>query len=166
VRPLGSTIAIAAVAALISACASDPASPVTSPLYGLTPAMVGDSVGNPPPTSPAPEPGVGGQFRGTVVGSESFPPGTDTLAAAPRLANVRITVYTQLSGGALPTVGPIVATMTTGSSGAFDFPSLPGGDYVVAFVPPAGSPYYGIWVTSTAHAASGLFSWWVVLGRR
>jgi hypothetical protein len=161
------TIALATAAALLAtACESGTTGPGRSPLEGLVQSSVSDSGGTAPPPSPNPGPLTPGRFHGTVLGSAPFAPGADTLAVMPRLANVRVTAYQQLSGGASPTPGPAVAALTTGSSGAFDFPSLPGGAYIVTFVPPDGSPYYGIWVTATAHSSSGAFPWWVVLGRR
>jgi hypothetical protein len=84
----------------------------------------------------------------------------------PRLGGVAIAVYPQLTGGATPTVGAVVASTVTGTDGKFTLPTLPGGMYVVTFTPPNGSVYGGVWVTATAYDGSSEYPWWVVLPRK
>jgi hypothetical protein len=51
----------------------------------------------------------------------------------------------------------------TDANGHFQLPTLAGGDYVVAFSPPEGSNYRGVWATATVSNHSADYPWWVVL---
>jgi hypothetical protein len=154
-----------AYAAMTAGCADKPTQPEASPLAGLSAGVVQDSGGTEPPGPPAaPTPG---HFRGTILGHEPAAPGTDTLALFPRLANVRVTAYPVLqSNGSQPQLGPEAASVVTDSEGVFQLPTLAGGEYAVTIIPPQGSVYAGIWVTSIAHAQSADYPWWVVLSRK
>jgi len=86
------------------------------------------------------------------------------MATAPRLQNVAITVYEHLGWtGSEPNLGDVAATMTSDANGAFESPTLPGGEYLITFIPPAATGYRGVWVTTTIHAGSSEGNWWVVL---
>lgn len=160
-RPHGRHLAllVAASLAVITACSETPPTDISgSPLRDLVSAASNDTTGTvpPPPTSPTP-----GAFHGFVLGHGTGP---DTMATAPRLQNVAITVYPHLGfNGSQPSVGSAVAAMTTNASGEFQSPTLPGGDYVITFVPPDNSEYRGVYVTTTIHAGSSNGNWWVVL---
>ena len=137
--------------------------PVLSPLAGLNESATRDSTGNMPPTG-TPQ---SGDLRGTVVGPSPVGSTGDTLAAAPRVSGVEITVYQVLEdSGPLPEVGPPVATTVTGADGKFLLPALPGGPIVVTFEPPSSGPYEGTWSSWSIHADSGDYPWWVVLPTR
>jgi hypothetical protein len=162
-RASGTSISFAAlalVAALIAACSSEN---VTlpgggSPLTGLTGVATNDS------STGVTNPGGPGYFRGTVVGPSPVGAGGDTLAAAPRIANVRVTIYTQKSytGGSVD-VGEEKGSVLTDAEGKFTLPTVPAGAYVVTFTPPAGSGYSGGYSTGNVHANSPNYPWWVVL---
>ena len=153
------TVALAATVAFASACAEKhPIDNGASILAGLAESQSNDTTGTvpPPPSSPTP-----GSFKGFVLGPGTGP---DTMATAPRLQNVAVTVYPYLGwNGNEPRLGDVVATMTTNASGEFQSPTLPGGEYLITFVPPAGSIYRGVYVTTTIHAGSSNGNWWVVL---
>ena len=135
------------LASLLVACdENDPTRSGSSPLSGLSQAPGKDSTGSPPPPPPAiPTPGY---FHGTVLGPSAPGAGNDSVATAPRVAGVVVTVYPRISSSsATPDVGPAAATVVTGADGKFQLPTIAGGEYVVTFNPPAGSPYGGVWVT-------------------
>lgn len=137
--------------------------PVLSPLAGLNESTARDSSGAIPPTG-TPQPG---DLGGTVVGPSPVGAGGDTLAAAPRIAGVEVTVYQVLDdSGPVPEVGPPIANTITGVDGKFSFPGLPGGPIVVAFEPPSAGVYAGTWSSWVIHAGSGDYPWWVVLPRK
>jgi hypothetical protein len=139
--------------------------PVLSPLAGLNESPARDSTGAvPPPPVGALQPG---DINGTVLGPSPVGAGGDTLATAPRIAGVEITVYPVLDeSGPLPEVGPPIASTATGADGKFSLPDLPGGPVVVTFEPPAASAYAGTWSTTVIHGGSGDHPWWVVLPRK
>ena len=155
------TLALTATVAFASACAEKhPIDNGSSILAGLAESQSNDTTGTvpPPPTASTP-----GSFKGFVLGPGTGP---DTMATAPRLQNVAVTVYPYLGWeGNEPRLGEVVATMTTNASGEFQSPTLPGGEYLITFVPPAGSIYRGVYVTTTIHAGSSGGNWWVVLPR-
>jgi hypothetical protein len=158
------TLALAAIAAFALACSDDPTGTDNSPLAGLTQREGGDSVGNPlppEPTNPTP-----GSFHGTVLG-QAEPGSVDTLANAPRISGVVVKAF-PVTGGtqAMPTLGPVEATVTTGADGKFQLPELSGGEYVVTFTPPSSSIYGGVWVTAFTSAQSNDHPWWVVLWKK
>jgi hypothetical protein len=144
---------------VLVACASDTATdPGSNPLAGLTIAESNDTVPSPPrPQTPA----TPGSILGFVLG---YGTGPDTMATAPRLANVVVTAYPHVGwNGQVPALGDAAATRTTDASGWFEFPTLPGGDYVVTFVPPPNSPYRGTYVMTQIHSGSRDGRWWVFL---
>ena len=155
-----------AAAGLSVACSDSTSGDDNSPLAGLAPRTANDSVGTPPPPPPTnPTPG---RFHGTVLGPSEPGAGNDSLATAPRVAGVVISVY-PVTGGtqADPTLGPAtVPSITTGSDGKFQLPILVGGEYVVTFTPPANSIYGGVWVTATTSATSNDHPWWVILWKK
>ena len=150
-----------AVAALVACGGGGPTGTGGSPIAGFARVEQGDSTTATPQTAP---PATSGFFRGTVYG---YTPGPDSLATAERLAGVRVTAYAGVpvpSGGTAP--GREVAAVTTGASGEFRLPDLPGGDYVVAFAPPASSPHRGVWTVARAWSGSGDGGWVILLGRQ
>jgi hypothetical protein len=152
------------LAGLFTACSDDPTEPVDdSPLAGLAQREGKDSTGNPlppPPTNPTP-----GSFHGTVLGP-SVPGTVDTLATAPRIADVVVKAF-KITGGtqADPELGPVEQTVTTGADGKFSL-TLSGGDYVVTFTPAESSSYGGVWVTAATSATSNDYPWWVILWKK
>jgi hypothetical protein len=150
------------------ACSDDdPIAPPSSPLDGLVQVEERDSTGAipvPPGEGGPLEPGI---FRGRVLGQADPGVGDDTLETAPRLGGVEVTAYELISSnGGVPNVGPEVASVVTGSDGTFQFPELPGGEYVVTFEPPQNSIYRGVWVTAIVHSGSGDLPWWIVLQKK
>lgn len=144
-------------ATLLAAACTDGSGPNPSPLDGLVQYAGTDSIGAPPP--PATGNPTAGYFRGTVVGPSAPGAGNDSLATAPRIAGVTVSVYAELEGSP-------VASVVTGADGRFVLPTLPGGHYAVTFTPPINSPYGGVWATAPIHAASHTHPWWVVLWKR
>lgn len=152
---------MAGLAALIVAvaCADEgPTTPGPTTLMGLVEVESNDTIATqPPPEAPA----TPGAFHGFVLGHGTGP---DTMATAPRLQGVVVTAYPHLGwNGSNPVVGEASATRTTDANGAFQFPVLPGGEYVVTFVPPASSTYGATFVTTTIHSGSDEGNWWVIL---
>ena len=152
-------------AGLAMACSDSYSGSDNSPLAGLAPRTASDSVGNPPPPPPAnPTPG---RFHGTVLGPSQPGAGNDSLATAPRVSGVVVTAYLVTGGSqADPTLGPAAASVTTGTDGTFQLPTLSGGEYVVTFTPPANSIYGGVWVTAATSATSNDYPWWVTLWKK
>lgn len=157
VRPLVALLLAAAVA-----CGGDgPTESEGSPIAGFARVEQGDSTTATPQATPPASPGY---FRGTVYG---YTPGPDSLATREPLAGVRVTAYVGQpvpSGGMAP--GDEVAEAVTGADGGFRLPELPGGDYVVAFAPPASAPYRGVWTIARAWSGSGEGGWVIYLGPR
>lgn len=162
-----SLVLLATAVGFAVACSDDETtSPTSDPLAGLIQSEERDSIGNgPPPPPPSQEPGY---FRGRVLGQSDPEPGqnTDTLATAPRIANVRVTAYPRVSNDPTPKVGPEAASVVTDAEGAFQFPLLPYGEYVVTFNPPENSEYRGVWVTTVVHNTSHEWPWWIVLPKK
>lgn len=138
--------------------------PVLSPLAGLNESTARDSTGAvPPPANGDPQ---SGNISGTVLGPSPVGTSGDTLASAPRVSGVEITVYRVIDSNLPvypPQVGPPIATTMTDSDGKFSLPALPGGAVVVTFEPPSSGPYAGTWSSTVIHAGSGDHPWWVVL---
>jgi hypothetical protein len=90
------------------------------------------------------------------------------MNTAARIANVRVTVYQHVttSTGDTLGVGPQVAEVTTDAGGEFQTPVLPGGFYIVAFAPPAGSIYHGVYASAMAYVHSADYPWFVVLPKQ
>jgi len=162
-KPVLSLVVALTAGLFVAACSDSPTANQNSPLTGLAQREGKDSTGNPlppPPTNPTP-----GSFHGIVLGP-SAPGSTDTLATAPRIADVVVTAY-PVTGGtqAVPTLGAAEQSVTAGADGKFQL-TLSGGDYVVTFNPPASSIYGGVWVTASTSANSNDWPWWVVLSRK
>ncbi|HEX9691703.1 MAG TPA: hypothetical protein VGA22_06365 [Gemmatimonadales bacterium] len=155
----GSSLALSAaalaVASLVAAgCADPPTAGNEDVLAGLEAVSTNDSG----PTQPIDGPG---SFRGGVMG---YDPGPDTLDTTVRLPNVQVTVYTRVdSEGDAVGVGPEVVSVLTDENGEFQTPELPGGEYVVTFMPPADSRYSGGWTIGVAHPESNQHPWWIML---
>jgi hypothetical protein len=143
----------------VAACSdSSPSAPDSSPLAGLTKAARNDTAPTPPNNT---EPLAPGSFHGTIYGYE---PGPDTLKNSERLAGVKVTAYPRLrSSTDTLGVGAPTASVLTNSSGEFQLPTMPGGEYVVTFNPPTGSKYRGGWTVATAFAESNAHAWWIML---
>ena len=137
----------------------------TSPLAGLTRVQSNDSG----TTAPPPGPATPGSFHGVVLGQAANIPGSDTLANAPRLANVRVTAYPRVQSRTDTLgVGPAAASVLTDQNGAFQVPELPGGEYVVTFNPqsPDDLKYTGAWSIATIHSRSNDYPWWIMLMKK
>ncbi len=150
--------ALALFAATSSCSDSDPAAPDGNPLAGLAATTRGDTADAPPEGPSGP-----GYFRGTIYGYDQ---GTDTLASAVRLDDVRVTAYVRAETNGDVVAGRQVASVRTNAQGFFQLPTLPGGEYVVTFVPPASSPYRGGWTTAGAWDQSGDNPWYIMLPRK
>lgn len=145
---------------LAVACADGGGPTVTDSeiLKGFAAAESNDTIATVPPPEAPPTPGA---FHGFVLGHGTAP---DTMSNAPRLEGVTVTAYPHLGwSGSDPVVGEAAAERTTDAQGAFQFPTLPGGDYIVTFVPPASSTYGNTYVTTTIHSGSDEGNWWVIL---
>jgi hypothetical protein len=157
-RIVVSALALAA-ATLVASCGSDaPTDPQRNVLAGLELAESNDTVPTVPPPQAPPTPGF---IHGFVLG---FGTGPDTMATAPRLADVVVTAYPLLGWtGNTPQLGSAVAVRNTDATGHFEFSTLAGGEYVVTFVPPPSSAYRGSYVTTRIHSGSSEGTWWVFL---
>lgn len=155
------TLAAAVVAA---ACTSDsPLVPDGSPLAGLDVSTPGDTANSThSPTGMGP-----GYFRGTVLGPSAPGAGNDSLNTAPRIAGVVVTIYQRkMVPGDTVAVGDAKGSVTTSTDGKFTLPTLPAGEYVVTFVPPAASGYHGAYAFGPLRENSSDFPWWVVLAKK
>lgn len=128
-----------------------------------------DSTGTPVPPPPAGT-ATPGYARGTVMApSTNAPPGTDTLATATRIVGAKVTAYPRVRS-TTDTVGagPVAAQVETNGKGEFQLPTLPGGEYIITFNPPAAqsSVYGGVWTVTTIHSNSHVNPWWIVLWKR
>jgi hypothetical protein len=129
-------------------------------LAGLNLTATNDST----PSNTPPDNGSG-IVHGTVLGQSQPGLTGDTLATAPRISGVVVTIYlAQAANGDTP--GPQVASLTTGADGTFTLPLLDAGNYVVTFVPPANSGYNGVYVTGHVSSVSSNYPWWIVLSKQ
>jgi hypothetical protein len=143
--------------ATVACSDADPGGPQNDPLAGLGVATHG---GDAPEQAPEPDSLGPGHFEGTLYGYE---PGPDTLGNAVRLENARVTAYERDDRNGQVAAGAQVASVVTNAQGFFRLPTLPGGPYVVTFVPPASSPYRGGWTTAYAWRQSGESQWYIML---
>ena len=150
-------------AAAIVGCGSDTTTPATSSVVaGLSETPRGDTV-----HSTSPVPAGPGYFWGHVLGPSQPGAGNDSLSTAPRIAGVVVTIYPRIAGtGTDVQTGPVAGSVTTGADGKFTLPTLPAGEYVVTFVPPANSGYMGAYAFGPLNANSYLYQWWVVLPKK
>ncbi len=155
---------LAGAMAAFTACGTTDPDRRFDPLAGLAHASATDSVGN---SAPAPTATGPGAFRGTVLGPSLPGAGNDSLATAPRVEGVRVTVYPVDGEGGIgeptPDVGIPLDHVFTDAQGRFQLPEMPAGRYAVGFFPPVGSPYRGVYVIADAHPGSNTHPWWVVL---
>jgi hypothetical protein len=159
---------LAAALALVvaAACGKDAAPAVTTPattsLGGMQQVASNDTVRQGTTLTTGP-----GYVHGTVMGPLEGPTTGDSLAAKVKLAGVTVTIY-QLVRGADGAVskGAQAGSNTTNAQGQFQLPTVPGGDYVVTFVPPTGSGYISTYATTTIHPQSADAPWWVTLPRK
>jgi hypothetical protein len=161
---LSRLIAAFGIAVALVACSTDSAlQPNGSPLAGLNRSEAGDTSN----TTHSPT-GMGpGFFRGTVLGPSQPGAGNDSLNTAPRIANVVVTIYEMtMTGADSGAAGTPKGSVTTGADGKFTLPTLPAGDYVVTFVPPANSGYHGSYAFGPLRANSSDYPWWVVLAKK
>jgi len=158
--------ALAVLAAIVGiACSDTPEGPIatsSSPLAGLLKGLANDSA----PTAPGSSTLGSGAIHGTVRGQSAPGSGPDTMATAARVSGVKVTAYKLVLEGTTPTAGAQVAATTTDSTGAFALPSLPGGNYVVTFVPPNDSKYRGQYVFGPVNSETDRFPWYIVLSNR
>jgi hypothetical protein len=155
--------ALFSVVSIITAGAcsdSEPTGSGNDPLAGLAAATRGD---NAPEQAPEPDSLGPGHFEGTLYGYE---PGPDTLANAVRIEGARVTAYEREERNGQVAAGDEVASVLTDAQGFWRLPTMPGGAYVVTFVPPASSPYRGGWTTAYAWRHSGDGQWHIMLPRK
>jgi hypothetical protein len=153
-----------AILAIVAACGADTVlQPDDSPLAGLDKSASGDTANvTHSPTGTGP-----GYFRGTVLGPSQPGAGNDSLNTAPKISGVVVTIYERKAGtGDTVAVGDAKGSVTTGTDGKFQLPTLPAGEYVVTFVPPAGSPYHGAYAFGPLRQNSSDYPWWVVLAKK
>lgn len=146
-KRFGSLVMLALVTT-VAACSADVVSPTVDPLAGLQSGEeldISDGF-----TSPS-DPGAMA-FHGYVLGAplSTNYPGGDSLTTWPRVAGVEITVYafTGFDSNLRPVAGAKLGSVTSDANGYFRYTSqLADDEYVISFVPPAGSPYRGsFWV--------------------
>jgi hypothetical protein len=161
------TIAFALSLGLALACADQGPSPIDdSPLAGLKTAQTNDSAGNPAP--PPPVNLTPGSLRGTVRIATENPQGPDTLHVGV-VEGAIVSVYPRVVAGPDTTdVGPIAAQVLTDAEGRYQFGTLPGGEYVITFNPPASlaATYGGVWTIATVHEHSNDHPWWITLWKK
>jgi hypothetical protein len=163
-KPLFRNAVALGAAVVVAACSTDSAvQPGGSPLAGLSRSESGDTANvNHSPTGTGP-----GYFRGTVLGPSAPGAGNDSLDTAPRIAGVVVTIYERKPSAAdTVAVGDAKGSVTTGADGLFTLPTLPAGEYIVTFVPPSSSGYYGAYAFGPLRENSSEFPWWVVLAKR
>jgi hypothetical protein len=157
-------LAIGLTAGILAGCGTDlPLDLHGSPLAGLDQtaandsSVVGDSTFGSGP----------GFFRGTVMGPSTPRQGNDSLATAPRIPGVVVTIYVKKPGHVdTVAVGDAKGSVTTGADGKFTLPTLPAGEYIITFVPPANSGYHGAYAFGPLREHSGDYPWWVVLAKK
>ena len=153
-------VALVLVAGLFAACAHDSSTaPTGGPLAGLNETTSNDSASTTNQSNSGP-----GYFHGTVLGTPT--PGPDSMATAPRIANVSVTIYQEVRTAAGIQAGTEMGSVLTNTAGQFTLPMLPAGDYVVTFVPPSDSPYHGMYASGPLNGNSPDYPWWVVLSKR
>lgn len=176
VRPLVLPLALLSLA-VATACEPSQTEPPAGLAfeYDVRRVAATDSVGTPLPP-PVEEEGPG-YFRG-VVRSNVTTAGPDTLATSVRLAGVIVRAIPLLGTtgpsdpGTMaispstipPGAGPVAATVITAADGSFQFPTLPGGRYMVTFEPVT-DEFTWAWVLAIASPSSGNLPWWVTLSR-
>ena len=162
-KSFGKALAALVAVAAIAACSTDTVEPNGSPLAGLDKSATGDTASvNHSPTGTGP-----GYFRGTVLGPSQPGSGNDSLNTAPRISGVVVTIYERKPvAGDTVAVGDAKGSVTTGADGKFTLPTLPAGEYVVTFVPPANSPYHGSYAFGPLNEKSSTYPWWVVLAKK
>ena len=92
--------------------------------------------------------------------------GNDSLATAPRVANVTVTVDQETHGieGEVES-GALIRSVQTDANGQFQTTTVPAGDYVITFVPPAGSAYAGVYAFGHLSQSSSNYPWWLCYRR-
>ena len=160
VHPRYRVLAVLAAFLIAAACGDDSTAPVADPLAGLVNAGRGDTAEAPPnQTTDGP-----GSFQGFVKG---YTPGViDTNSTLVALAEVRVTAYRREGDDAQPRAGAAVATTSSNASGAWALPTLPGGEYIVTFVPSEASGYHSGWTIGTAWSQSGVDPWQIHLPKK
>jgi hypothetical protein len=160
------TLALVIGAAVAIACSDSTEAPfvtTNSPLSGLTKGATNDSAPAAPGT---PVTAAAGSIHGTVRGQSAPGSGPDTMATAPRIANVKVTAYKLVGDGATATAGEQVAAATTNANGEFTLPTLPSGSYYVTFVPPSDSKYRGQYVFGPVNSQTDRYPWYIVLSNK
>lgn len=156
-------IASLGVAAALVACGDNsPTLPDSSPLAGLSKTTTNDSSTTWDPATPSGP----GYFHGTVLGPSAPGAGNDSLTTAPRISGVVVTIYDRQPGEGEVKTGEARGSVTTGADGKFTLPTLPAGEYVVTFVPPANSGYHGMYAFGPLNEKSSTYPWWVVLAKK
>lgn len=118
--------------------------------------------------TPSPSVSGSGYFRATVRGPALLGAGNDSLSTSPKLAGVTATICPRVEStlsSQLP-VGPAAGSAVTDGQDQFQLPVLPAGEYVVTFVPPAGSIHQGVYAFGPLRSNRGEYPWWVVLPKK
>lgn len=156
-HPRYRVLAVLSAILLAAACGDEPSGPAADPLAGLVSAQRGDTAEAPPNQTPDGP----GSFHGFVKG---YTPGViDTNSTIVVLPGVRVTAYRREGDATQPRAGDAVATTYSNASGAWALPTLPGGDYIVTFVPPETSGYRAGWTVGTAWTNSDESPWLIHL---
>jgi hypothetical protein len=71
-----------------------------------------------------------------------------------------------MPGTGVVQTGAEAGSVVTSTTGEFTLPTLPAGEYVVTFIPPAGSPYNGVYVSGRLDSNRSKYPWWVVLSKK
>ena len=161
----GASVLLLLVAAV--ACDGSVGPDQRNPLRGVRQVSAADSTGSgvPQPLSP-----IGsGSVVGIVIGPSAPGAGNDSLLSAPRIVGVVIRIHPVLGDDdpAAPTLGPVVATLTTDANGRFTTPVVGSTSlgHVLTFTPPSGSPYAAVWTRTQFWSNSAATPWWVMLPR-
>jgi hypothetical protein len=162
-----SSFAIAAI--LVTApigCSDQGPSGEAPELQQLTRLASPDSAGGGDPVNPTPS--GPGKFQGVVAGEGIRQSERSASSLGPDLPDVHVTVYPVIGSpsSANPEVGPAIVRRVTNAYGEFETPEIPGGKYVVTFVPPDGSSYQGVYWVATAHPNDVPVFWRVMLPRK
>lgn len=153
---------------LVAACSSSVGAPAeSSPLAGLNGVDAVDSAGHGVSIPLSPQ--GSGSVRGTVIAPSAPGAGNDSLNTATRIAGVVIRIY-PITGNpnvAHPTLGALLATVTTGANGQFQTPVIDGsqGWHALTFTPPTGAGYQAVWARTQFWTGSADTPWWVTLPR-
>lgn len=159
VHPRYRALALFAALVVAAACSDSPTSSADDrSLEGLVTLSLDDSVNGPPDDTVPDGPG---HFKGVVRGWD--PSVSDTMASLVPLPNVRVTAYERDGTVQQPELGDPVAQTFSNQQGHWELPTVPGGEYIITFVPAASSGYRSGWTLGFAWPGSGNNTWGISL---